>query len=149
MEGITYSRKCFICHQQGEKLSEISPEDSTFISTFIFKYGLQPLHILIRAIECPLKISYSLGSEGMSTAKKNEYVDKRRCSIHNRIASSFGLNVDVPLIKNGQTSDGNMVRRLFSQHQQFSSLNELDNEFVKKYCMPPSMLIFVKRHFPE
>ena len=131
LEGITYSRKCFICHEQGERLIEISPEDSTFISTSIFKYGLQPLHILIRATEWVLKISYSLGSEGMSTAEKNEYIDKRRSLIHNRIVSSFWLNVDVPSIKNGRTTDGNMARRLFSQHQQFSSLLELDNEFVK------------------
>ena len=130
IEEIGWSRKCYICSEQGDKLSKIKPSESSFTSIDIFKYGLQPLHILIRATEWVLKISYSLGSQGLSSSEQKEFLKNRQGIVHQRIVQGFGLNVDVPSIKNGRTTDGNMARKLFSDHIRFAHFLELDQEFI-------------------
>ena len=95
----------------------------------MFKYGPQPLHILIRVAEWVLKISYHVRPSSEFDIKK--HAKDRQKLLHDRIKAEFGINVDVPSIKNGRTTDGNMCRLLFSNYEQFSSLIDLDSSFVK------------------
>ena len=125
--GITYSRHCFICNSRGDSISKVSPSASSYSNSDIFKFGIQPLHILIRVTEWVLKISYS--KCGSTSLKDQSYI-ARRLLIHQKIKEAFAINIDVPSIKNGRTTDGKMARIVFSQPVKFASILEIDESFI-------------------
>ena len=126
----TNTKLCFICGEKGNSLNTISPSTSAYKDVEIFKFGLQPLHILIRVTEWVLKISYSLENTGNRVSDKIIY-EQRKKAIHNKIKEIFSINIDVPSIKNGRTTDGNMARKVFSNHQVFANCLELDPTFIR------------------
>ena len=116
LEEITWSHTCFLCGIGGAKLNSITPEHAKCRSDEILRYGAQPLHLLIRSCEFVLHISYKIGLDGMSKEEK-KLEEKRGAKLyHDQIYGAHGLDIDVPSIKFGRTTDGNMSRYYFFYH---------------------------------
>ena len=133
---IKYTKECFICGLRGSEMMQRHPSDSIFKFIEIFKYGIQPLHILIRMTEWVLKIAYHKNIPvDCDKSYKKSLVHGRKIEIHDEIYRTFGLNIDMPSIKNGRTTEGNMARKLFTNHLKFAEILDLDKEFIKNIAI--------------
>ena len=112
LESISWSHLCFMCDIGGKSLNTISREEAYgTIQPHRMNYSIGPLHLLIRACEFILHISYKINIDESEPDPKA--AEKERASrIKNQIFSLEGLHVDVPSIKFGRSTDGNMARYL-------------------------------------
>lgn len=131
LENIRNTKMCFLCKKSGKEMQGMHPEYNFYVALEVLIYGLQPLHLLIRCAEWVLKIAYHQNCEGLSRVDKKVAVEAKRKAIFDQIFRAFGFRVDIPSIRNGRSTDGFMARKLFSKHEIFARILELDPSFVK------------------
>ena len=131
LEGITNTKMCFICRKSGLDMRQMRPSVAIPVKKDIFDYGIQPLHLLIRATEWVLRISYYQGCENLNPSDKKLAIESNRKRIFEDVLRCFGFKVDIPSIRNGRSTDGCMSRKLFSKPEEFASILNLDSSFIK------------------
>lgn len=109
IENITWSHVCYLCKIGGVNLNSID-QSITCTDNLLLKYGIQPLHLYICSTEFCLNIAYKIGLNDLPKEQRNIEISKRKKIIHDKIFNLKGLNIDVPSIKMGRTTDGNMAR---------------------------------------
>ena len=137
-EGITWTKKCYLCLKGGKELNDMAPGSISMCSMTKYQYGAQPLHALIRSLDFILDLAYKLPNSHILDKKErvNAQKDTKR-QIHDRYYQVKGLNIDMPYQQSGNTNDGNMARKVFSDVKFFSEATGVDENFIEtlKTCI--------------
>ena len=149
LENITWTKRCYLCEKGCPELNKISPSQASVKSPHVFKYGCQPLHIVIRATEWVLKIAYYKSTSHLSKVEREKVASSRKQTIFEKIKNDLGFRIDMPSIRNGRTTDGNMARILFSKTDYFSSVLDLDSTFIKKLSILLACVSSSRRIMPD
>lgn len=132
----TNSQACYICRRSGKSLNfpilqtdEDDPEK--------YKFGISPLHAMIRSMELLLKVSYRLHMEKPSwrVSKKNQDVKKREMTIRTALKEQLGLRIGEPLPGGGNSNDGNCARRFFKNYKTVSRITELNEDILERFSV--------------
>lgn len=91
------------------------------------EYGLSTLHGWLRGLEFFLQIAYA-----------NSH--KTRKQMQDDFERDLKLLVDMPLSGFGTNSEGNNVRKIFSEHKTTSRITDIPEELIKRFHVIMSTL---------
>ena len=127
VNGTKGTKNCYICGQSGQSfLENMKP---TNISPEKFKFGLKPLHSMLRIVDKLLKIAYntSIFKYKAREVPKSVFnwmneqnkliIQTTKQNIHIRFYNILKLDVDRPKPDFGSMNDGNMAKKYFRNFQ--------------------------------
>ena len=148
--NITNTKICFVCGQSGNVLSTMSPVSVENPPIDKLHFGMQPLHMIIKILEWLLDLAYKLASiDCLYKSEKKILFEKKRKEIHDKIYKDKGLNIDVPSIQHGRTTDGNMARLLFSDPKYLSETLQIDFDLIQIFVELAACISCAKKTSPE
>lgn len=124
---LSYSNLGMKLNLQTAKNNPIDPDK--------LKYGLSPLHALIRSMDMFLKIANRLAMEKpcWRVSKSNEVVKERQAKIKTEFQKQLGLRISEPLPSGGNSNDGNTARRFFAAWKTVSNITGLDEGLLEHF----------------
>ncbi|KAG5666146.1 hypothetical protein PVAND_017658 [Polypedilum vanderplanki] len=126
----TSSQSCPVC--------EAKPKDFLNREICVSKnkgliHGLQPLHAIINVFNFLLHIAYKMDNKTWQarTTMQKKNVDDRKIEIQQRLRDEFGITFDAPRAGGfGNTTTGNLCRRVFAEPERLAAALCLDVEMV-------------------
>ncbi|KAG5680627.1 hypothetical protein PVAND_010121 [Polypedilum vanderplanki] len=129
----TSSQSCPVC--------EATPKDFLNREKCIPKnegliHGLQPLHAIINVFNFLLHVAYKMDNKTWQarTSEQKKNVADRKIEIQQRLKNAFGITFDVPRTGGfGNTTTGNLCRRVFAEPEKLAEALCLDAEMVTNF----------------
>ena len=142
VNGTKGTRNCYICGQSGQSfLDNMKP---TNISSEKFKFGLKPLHSMLRIVDKLLKIAYnnSIFKFKAREVPKSVFnwmneqnkliIQTTKQNIHIKFYNILKLDVDRPRPGFGSTNDGNMAKKIFENFSISANILGINEHLIKE-----------------
>lgn len=134
--GTSSMQCCPICGASPNKMNDKKELEKGFPSRLeTLQYGISPLHAWMRFLECLLHISYRIQFKQWRVTKEfRDVYQTRKQEVMKKLYESFGVRVDEPRAGgSGNSTTGNVCRRLFSDPELLSNVLEIDRELVVRF----------------
>lgn len=125
--------KCYICGATSKQFNDL--QRPTVEDESSYKFGLSILHARIRFFESLLHLSYKLPiKKWQQRLDKNEksILENRKKKIQNEFKNKMGIIIDTPKSGYGNTNNGNISRRFFSDPELSADITGVDVNLIHR-----------------
>lgn len=137
LTGTSSSACCNICGAKPSEMNNMKIIKGRQVNQEAYKYGLSPLHALIRFMECVLHVSYRLGFKKWAAKSSNEkeVLKSTKFKIQSQLKEKLGILVDMPKQGSGTSNDGNTARRFFKNFEMVSEISGFNPELLRRFAV--------------
>ena len=127
----TSTMRCYICGQTSKDFDKLIKKEP--INTETISFGLSILYARIRFFESLFHLAYKIPLQKWQAQSDEEkkIVKEAKKKVQTPFKEELGLQVDIPKALFGNTNDGNMSRRFFSNPELSSQITGVNLDLIK------------------